>query len=137
MNLIKNNENQQMIQKKKIFSIIFVSIFFLLLLFGNYIEKKSTFHFGEVRTVAEADFIFSSPQPLYLPGTHGAVDVNTASQAVLEVLPGVGPAIGERIIEYREEHGDFTSVEELTNVKGIGEKTLENMREFIIVDSAA
>ncbi|HKK01553.1 MAG TPA: helix-hairpin-helix domain-containing protein [Desulfuromonadales bacterium] len=62
------------------------------------------------------------------------VNINTAAAAQLYVLPGVGKAIAERIVAYRSEHGPFHSVDDLTNVKGIGKKTLEKLRKMITVE---
>lgn len=77
---------------------------------------------GEVQTGS-----FSSPPPL---GT-SLVNVNTASQKELESLPGIGEVIAQRIIEYRETHGPFTTVEDLLKVKGIGPKKLEKLRDRV------
>jgi competence protein ComEA len=78
-----------------------------------------------------------SPVPAPSPGgaTSGAasgggvVNVNTASAAELEELPGVGPATAEAIIAHRDEHGPFTSVDDLLDVRGIGEAKLEQLRD--------
>ena len=59
------------------------------------------------------------------------VDINRASEAQLQTLPGIGPALAGRIVAYREENGPFRYVYELTNVKGIGSSTLETLRELI------
>ncbi|PNV79771.1 MAG: competence protein ComEA, partial [Dictyoglomus turgidum] len=59
------------------------------------------------------------------------VNINTASKEELESLPGIGPTLAQRIIEYREENGPFGSAEDLLNVKGIGEKKLERIRDQI------
>lgn len=60
------------------------------------------------------------------------ININIAPPELLELLPGVGEAIAERIIAYRR-HVPFRSVEDLMNVKGIGEKKLEKMRPFVTV----
>ena len=62
------------------------------------------------------------------------LNINTASAEELETLSGIGPQMAQRIIQYREEHGNFTSVDALTKVKGLGEKTLEKLKPFISVE---
>lgn len=61
----------------------------------------------------------------------GLVSINTAKQAELESLPGVGPALAKRIIDYRDMNGSFSSVEGLDNVSGIGPAMLEKIRDLI------
>jgi len=61
------------------------------------------------------------------------IDLNTANQKELEALDGIGPSKACCIIEYRKKIGRFSSVEQLTNVKGIGPKTLEKNRSKIFV----
>lgn len=61
------------------------------------------------------------------------VDLNTADAALLDTVPGIGEVIAGRIIEYRNSVGKFKTVDELLNVKGIGEKTLEEMRDYLTV----
>lgn len=63
----------------------------------------------------------------------GTVNVNTADAAVLaESLDGIGASKANAIVEYRKQNGDFASLEDLSNVKGIGEMTLERNKDKII-----
>lgn len=57
--------------------------------------------------------------------------LNQATLEEFQTLPGIGPAKAMAIINYREEFGMFNSVDELTNVSGIGEKTLEKLRDYL------
>ncbi|MEX0648610.1 MAG: helix-hairpin-helix domain-containing protein [Balneolaceae bacterium] len=57
----------------------------------------------------------------------GMININEATAEELTELPGIGPAYAERIIEWREEHGAFTSKDQLLEIRGIGEKRLENL----------
>ena len=57
------------------------------------------------------------------------VSLNSADEVQLQVLPGVGPALAARIIDWRTTNGPFSTIEQLTNVSGIGEKTFEKMRD--------
>ncbi len=61
------------------------------------------------------------------------VNINTASASELDALPGIGPVLAQRIIDRRTAQGPFTSVEELLEVDGIGQATLDGLREFITV----
>ncbi len=62
----------------------------------------------------------------------GLVDVNTANQEELMTLNGIGEVIATRIIDYRQQHGLFTCAQDLLEVKGIGEKKLEKIRESLV-----
>jgi len=63
------------------------------------------------------------------------LDLNRAGAADLELLPGVGPALAQRIVRHREQHGAFTHIEALGQVRGIGPKTLARLRPLIAIAS--
>jgi len=59
------------------------------------------------------------------------VNINNATAAELDTVPGIGPTIAQKIIDYRDKNGQFTSIEELKKVGGIGDKTLNKFRDNI------
>lgn len=67
------------------------------------------------------------------PTPAGPVDLNTADAAALDTLPGVGPATAQSILAYRQEHGRFTAVDDLLEVRGIGDAKLEQLRLLVTV----
>jgi len=62
------------------------------------------------------------------------ININTANVDELTQLPGVGPSVAHRIVDYRNEHGKFSSLEDLRNVKGIGAKKIEKLKLFLRVE---
>lgn len=62
------------------------------------------------------------------------ININTASVDQLTQLKGIGPKYAERIVEFRENHGAFKAAEDLTQIPGIGAKTLEANRDHIVVE---
>ena len=92
---------------------------------------------GEIDQTSSNAFLYSSGQETYMSfyedsdSGAGLININTAGPEELQLIPGVGPAIAGRIIEYREDHGQFQSIEEIKNVKGIGDKTLEKIKDHI------
>lgn len=66
-------------------------------------------------------------------GPGGAVNLNSATLEQLDSLPGVGPVTAQSILDWRQENGRFTAVDDLLDVSGIGEKTLEDLRDRVTV----
>ena len=71
---------------------------------------------------------------LATPSGGRRIHINSASQAELEALPGIGPATARRIIEYREQVGEFNDLADLDQVSGIGPKTLESLQDQVAFD---
>ena len=59
----------------------------------------------------------------------GQININTADEKTLDELPGVGPAMAKRIVEYRETEGAFQSIEDIKKIKGIGEAKFNRMKD--------
>ncbi len=74
-----------------------------------------------------------SAQPLK-SGQESKVNINTASAEELDALPGVGPAIAQRIVDYRTENGPFATIEDIMNVKGIGPATFARLKDHITTE---
>ena len=75
----------------------------------------------------------TDPSSGVTPPSNGLVNINTATSAELQTLPNIGPSIAENIINFREMHGRFSSVDELINVSRIGTATMERLRPLITV----
>nr|WP_232337029.1 helix-hairpin-helix domain-containing protein [Lysinibacillus timonensis] len=92
-----------------------------------YIPKKGEslddVNFGQVVTTPS-----SKPN-----GTQAKVNINLADETELTSLPGIGPSKAQAIISFREENGQFKTIDELKNVSGIGDKTFEKLKEFISI----
>ena len=62
------------------------------------------------------------------------ININTADAAALDQLPGIGPALAQRIIDYREDYGPYRTIDQIKDVKGIGDATFEKLRDRITVE---
>jgi competence protein ComEA len=68
------------------------------------------------------------------PGLTGVVNLNTATADELQLLPGIGAARAQAVIDLRKQRGGFKSIEELKDVKGIGDAALERLRPYVRLD---
>jgi competence protein ComEA len=100
-------------------------------------ELRSVPGFGAARLERIKPLVRSNSEPSVAPReaskkTAEPIDINTASLAELEKLPGIGPKMAQRIVDERDKK-PFTSVEDLRRVSGIGPKTLEKLRPFVAI----
>ena len=88
---------------------------------------------------ATSEVPMESPEataPMPVPSADNPLDLNTATQEELEMLPGIGPALAGQIVAYREAHGKFMYKEQILDVEGIGEKRYEAVVDLITVGGA-
>jgi comEA protein len=127
-------------------ALLVLTLLFLLCSVGLYFLRT---HYGErasyfIRaegsqslTEEEREALLALPALPEAPTAENPLNINTATQEELEQLPGVGAAIAGRIIAYREEHGAFTSKEDIMLVSGIGEGIYGNIEAIITVEDTA
>jgi comEA protein len=93
-------------------------------------DQAATGTSGTVTGVSNAD----SNSQASTPATTGTmVNLNTASAQELDSLPGIGPTYAQRIIDYRQQHNGFKSITEIKNIKGIGDKTFDKLKDRISI----
>ena len=102
-----------------------LTVLFLCALLSLYRHDGDAVTPGEAGSEAARDAVL----PVWEP-----VNINTATAAELESLPGIGPALARKILEYREVYGPFSCVEDLVNVSGIGWETLGGLEDYITTD---
>lgn len=87
----------------------------------------------DIPYIEGASPVLATPEEAVVITTTELVDINIASQAELESLPGIGPTTAQKIIEYRDANGPFLSTEDIINVSGIGPGTYERIKDLITV----
>ena len=109
--------------------IIFLTVTgaFLCVLLGIFIGRNCLPNYYMNHYISQQDFQEASASETDL----GKININTANWDQLMQLPGIGETIAQRIIDYREQSGLFTTIEDLENINGIGPGTLDKIRPFI------
>ena len=97
-------------------------------------DETSPYFTGRARTFAYSGSETETSTSAVRETEYGTlVNINLANLEELQMLPGVGPSTARKILVYREEHGSFLSAEDLKNISGIGDKTYENLKDYIEV----
>lgn len=96
------------------------------------VEDGQKIYIPSIHDIEEKEIIQENQEEIFGEENEtGKVNINTAKQTELETLPGIGPTIALRIIEYRKENGEFTDIEELKEIEGIGEAKWEQIKDFV------
>ena len=126
-------------KKEGQFFLIGVTVLFAGFLLGMLVGRgmhKEPVIIQEITTQATLASEETIPSESTSTGTpsEGKININTASAALLDTLPGVGPVLAQRIVDYRESVAPFRQISDLTNVEGIGNATLLKFEDLITVE---
>ena len=118
--------------KKYLWIMIGITCMFLCTLLGIFIGRDTAGNYISLNSA-----VASAGTEETTESTDGRMDINTASPQQLQLLPGIGETLAQRIVDYRTEHGSFTSIEDLMKVSGIGEKKFEALKPYIKIGATA
>ena len=106
------------------------------LLVGTGLAVTDYYHPSSLEEFQVVPRAVAVPEPVVVPAAAdtGRVSLNAATAAQLQRLPGIGPHMAARILEYRREHGEFKELAELQQVRGIGPRTIEKLRPFAVLE---
>lgn len=120
--------------KKASYAVLATFIVFICFLIGFFLGRVSTRDQVTAQSIhqrEESEIVnqFHTEQNT----TNGKIDINSASVHQLQMLPNIGEVLAKRIVEYRNQNGPFSTIDDLLWINGIGEKTLDDLRQYITV----
>lgn len=104
---------------------------YLITLAGGLKDEADITAFNSNAIIKNGASYYIPYKKLYDDGTSQKISINSATQAALDTLPGIGTVFSKRIIEYRTTNGPFKTIEDLKNVKGIGDSLFETIKDLI------
>ena len=116
-------------RKKKYYGLILLII--AVGIAGYFINKYTPANFAVEEASEEEMLVYNDISQYY---TDGRLNINTADERLLVLLEGVGESMAKLIIQYREENGQFNTIEDLKNVKGMGDKKFDKIKDYICVE---
>lgn len=117
--------------KKQGWILIAITGAFLCLLLGVFVGRTANKAYVKLE---DSSSVQTEQPPSQGPATLGKININTATSEQLQLLPGIGESLAQRIIDYRNQNGNFTTTEDLLNVSGIGEKKYANIKDYVTID---
>jgi competence ComEA-like helix-hairpin-helix protein len=122
--------------KKPQFILLFATIIFCTLILGVYIGRNHTANYISVGKPQLSGNVTDAQNAYSESGNQavtGKININSAAKSQLMMLPGIGETLAQRIVDYRQDNGPFTCIEDLLYVDGIGQVKLADMEQFITV----
>ena len=116
--------------KKQGWILVAITGAFFCLLLGVFLGRSTNKSYIKLQDIQSMQ---TQPTATKEPESFGKININTATTDQLQLLPGIGESLSQRIIDYREEHGGFTDIKELMNVSGIGDKKFADIKDFITI----
>lgn len=121
-----------MMKKPEQIILIMITVLFVGLMAGVLLGRHSTAN-QIYLSATEAEDLTQAYHPETESTLPGKLNINMATVKELSMLPGIGEGYAQRIVDYREKNGPFISIEDLMNIKGIGEKRFESISDYITV----
>lgn len=113
------------------FLLLGITLICMGIMIGIYIGKSTNQNYIELTydpTAYSDETNESEPRPQIIK-----ININTANETDLTILPGIGESTAKQIVEYREQHGPYIRIEDLKNIKGISDTRLDAIRKYITV----